>query len=364
MNLSEMLDAMFFRNAADLYLSAGGPPTLREHHTLVPLTDEPLEPEETEAIAFELMDDPQRAEFTRTCEMNLAYTVLERGRYRVNAFRQKGTVSLVIRLIKFDIPSIEDLILPPILKDLILKPRGMILVTGATGSGKSTTLASMIDYRNRTMPGHIITLEDPIEYVHTHQKCVVNQREIGLDTMSYELGMKNVLRQAPDVILVGEIRDRVTMETVMAYSETGHLVLSTLHSVNANQTMERIMQFFPTDVEDKVYQQISMTLEAIISQRLLPKKDGSGLVPAVEILTASARVRELIRKREISELKTAMEASRQDGMQTFDQCIHDLINEGIVSKEDGLRAADSPGDLSLKLSGLTSGMAETVYKSC
>lgn len=357
MTLTEMFDAMFFQNAADLYLSAGAPPTLRERHNLVPLTDTPLEPEETEAIAFELMDDNQRSEFTRTGEMNLAYTVLERGRYRVNAFRQKGAVSLVIRLVKFDIPSIEDLTLPPILKELIMRPRGLVLVTGATGSGKSTTLASMIDYRNRTLAGHIITLEDPIEYVHHHQKCVINQREIGLDTLSYEVGMRNVLRQAPDVILVGEIRDRDSMEAVMNYSETGHLVLSTLHSINANQTLERIMQFFPSDIEEKVFQQLSLTMEAVISQRLVPKKDGSGIVPAVEVMIASSRIRELIRKGEIQDMKKTIEASRQDGMQTFDQCLFDLINSGTVTREDGLRAADSPGDLSLKLQGLTSGTA-------
>ena len=355
MRLAEMLDIMFDTSASDLYLSAEALPTIRAHGTLEAISDDVMEPQQIEEIAFELMNDHQRSEFTQTGEMNLAYTVPEKGRYRVNIFRQKGAVSLVIRLVKFDIPSIEDLSLPAVLKDLILRPRGMILVTGATGSGKSTTLASMIDYRNRTLPGHIITLEDPIEFIHTHQQCIVNQRELGLDTHSYEEGMKNVLRQAPDVILVGEIRDRITMEAVMSYSETGHLVLSTLHSINANQTLERVMQFFPSDIEDKVFQQLALTLEAIISQRLLPRKDGKGLVPAIEVLIASARIRELVRKGEIQDIKLAIEASRQDNMQTFDQCLYDLVNNDLVTREAALRAADSPGDLSLKLQGLTSG---------
>jgi twitching motility protein PilU len=236
-----------------------------------------------------------------------------------------------------------------------MHPRGLILVTGATGSGKSTTLAAMIDYRNRNKEGHIITLEDPIEFMHRHKKSVVNQREVGLDTENYAVGMKNVLRQSPDVILVGEIRDTSTMEAVMSYAETGHLVLSTLHSINANQTMERIMQFFPKNMESRIYAQLSLTLVAIVSQRLLPTKDGKKLIPAIEILLTSSRVREMIAKGEIAQLKEVMESSRQDGMQSFDQCLLNLFNKGFISKEEALRAADSPGDLNLRMQGLSPG---------
>jgi twitching motility protein PilU len=231
----------------------------------------------------------------------------------------------------------------------------MILVTGATGCGKSTTLASMINYRNRTAEGHIITIEDPIEYIHKHQKSLVNQREIGLDSESFDIAMRNVLRQAPDVILVGEIRERGAMENVMGYAETGHLVLSTLHSTNANQTLQRIIQFFPKEIESKIYPQIAQTLRAVVSQRLVPRADGEGMVPAVEIMLTSARIRELIAKAEIDRIKPVIESSRQDGMQTFDQSLYDLISMGIITEEVAYQAADSPGDLKLKLQGLGTG---------
>jgi len=328
---------------------------MRAQNRVQPISDFPLEPADTEDYAYSLMDAEQRAAFANTREMNLAFNVPALGRFRTSIFRQRGTVGLVIRLVKFEIPSFEELSLPPILAELIMRPRGLILVTGATGSGKSTTLASMIDYRNRNKEGHVITLEDPIEFLHTHKKSIVNQREIGLDTESYEVGMKNVLRQSPDVILVGEIRDTPTMEAVMSYAETGHLVLSTLHSINANQTMERIMQFFPKNMESRVYAQISMVLVSIISQRLLPTVDKTRLVPAVEILLTSARVRELVTKGNISELKSVMESSQQDGMQTFDQCLLRQFQEKIISKEEAMRAADSPGDLHLRMQGLTPG---------
>jgi len=355
MILNEMLRILVENDAADLFLSPGCPPMIRVHNQVRPISDYPLEPADTEDYAFSLMDAEQRGEFSTTREMNLAFNVPALGRFRTNIFRQRGTVGLVIRLVKFDIPTFEELNLPPILADLIVKPRGMILVTGATGSGKSTTLASMIDYRNRSQQGHIITLEDPIEYVHSHKKSVVNQREVGLDTESYQIGMKNVLRQSPDVILVGEIRDVTTMEAVMSYAETGHLVLSTLHSVNANQTMERIMQFFPKNMESRIYAQLSLVLVAVISQRLLPTLDGEKLVPAVEILLTSARVRELIAKGEIAALKEVMEKSVQDGMQTFDYSLLQMYKRKMISKEEALLAADSPGDLNLRMQGLTSG---------
>ncbi len=355
MILNEMLRVLVENDGADLFLSPGCPPMMRAQNRVRPLSDTPLDPADTEDYAYSLMDSEQRGEFASTREMNLAFNISNLGRFRTNIFRQRSTVGLVIRLVKFDIPSFEELGLPPILKDLIMRPRGLILVTGATGSGKSTTLAAMIDYRNRNKEGHIITLEDPIEFMHRHKKSVVNQREVGLDTESYAVAMKNVLRQSPDVILVGEIRDTTTMEAVMSYAETGHLVLSTLHSINANQTMERIMQFFPKNMESRIYAQLSLTLVAIVSQRLLPTKDGKKLIPAIEILLTSSRVREMISKGEIAQLKEVMESSRQDGMQSFDQCLLNLFNKGFISKDEALRAADSPGDLNLRMQGLSPG---------
>ncbi len=355
MILNEMLRVLVENDGADLFLSPGCPPMMRAQNRVQPLSDTPLDPADTEDYAYSLMDSEQRGEFASTREMNLAFNISNLGRFRTNIFRQRSTVGLVIRLVKFDIPSFEELGLPPILKDLIMRPRGLILVTGATGSGKSTTLAAMIDYRNRNKEGHIITLEDPIEFMHRHKKSVVNQREVGLDTESYAVAMKNVLRQSPDVILVGEIRDTTTMEAVMSYAETGHLVLSTLHSINANQTMERIMQFFPKNMESRIYAQLALTLVAIVSQRLLPTKDGKKLIPAIEILLTSARVREMISKGEIAQLKEVMESSRQDGMQSFDQCLLNLFNKGFISKDEALRAADSPGDLNLRMQGLSPG---------
>ncbi len=353
--LREMLTTMVEQDGADLYLSAGARPTLRTGAGISELGELALTPGDTEAYAKEILDDRQLGEFMLTREMNLAFGLSGLGRFRTNVFMQRGVISLVIRQVRLDIPTIEDLNIPPITKKLVMEPRGLILITGSTGSGKSTTLASMIDYRNQNMKGHIITLEDPIEFVHSHKKSVVNQREVGVDTESYSIGLKNVLRQAPDMILIGEIRDRETMEACMNYAETGHLVLSTLHSVNANQTLERIMQFFPKDMEDKVFQQLAMTLRAVVSQRLIQRSDRPARIPAVEVMICSARVRELIAKGQIGDIKPVMEVSGQDGMQTFDQCLLMLYKRKIIAQEPALRGADNPGDLKLKMQGLSTG---------
>ncbi|NUN96516.1 MAG: PilT/PilU family type 4a pilus ATPase [Candidatus Omnitrophica bacterium] len=350
-----MLKTMVDQDGADLFLSVGAPPTIRGGKGIYTIDAEPLSDELALDYASEIMSDHQKQVFFETNEMNMAFEREGIGRFRASIFQQKGHVGLVLRQVKTVVPTVDELGLPPILKQLINLPRGLILVTGATGSGKSTTLAAMVDHRNSTMRGHIMSLEDPIEFVHHHKVSVVNQREIGLDTEDYHTGLKNVLRQAPDVILIGEIRDAETMEHAMMYAETGHLVLSTLHSLNANQTLERITQFFPLEMETNIHHQLSNVLRAIISQRLVPRADGEGRVAVVEIMIASPRVRELVSKGEIGEIKPTMEHSVQDGMQTFDQHLLHLYNQKLINREEALRAADSPGDLNLRMQGLTTG---------
>jgi len=355
LSLDEMLKMMVEQDGADLFLSVGAQPTIRGGKGIYTIDDHLLNDDNTLDFATEIMSESQRQAFYNTNEMNMAFEKKDSGRFRASIFRQKGHVGLVLRQVKLIVPSVDELGLPQILKDLISVPRGLVLITGATGSGKSTTLAAMIDHRNATMGGHVMTLEDPIEFVHGHKKSVVNQREVGLDTEDYRTGLKNVLRQAPDVILIGEIRDAETMENAMMYAETGHLVLSTLHSLNANQTLDRITQFFPLDMKPNVQFQLANILRAVVSQRLVPKKDGTGRVAILEIMITTARVRELIAKGDIGELKTVMEAGGQDGMQTFDSHLHRLYNEGVLDREDALRAADSKGDLNLRMQGLTTG---------
>ncbi|MEO5629075.1 MAG: PilT/PilU family type 4a pilus ATPase, partial [Thermomonas sp.] len=298
-------------------------------------------------VAYSLMSEAQIAEFERELELNMAIAVPDSGRFRVNVFQQRGEVGVVIRAIRSDIPSIEELQLPQVLKDIIMAPRGLVLIVGSTGSGKSTTLASMIDHRNRTTSGHILTIEDPIEYLHRHKKSIVNQREVGLDTHSFHSALKNAMREAPDVILIGEIRDATTMEAAIAFAETGHICLATLHSNNADQTIERILNFFPEGAHKNVLMNLSLNLKAVVSQRLVVGMDGRRM-PAAEVLINTPMIRDLLRRGQIHEIKQAMEESLEEGMQSFDQCLFRLYKEGKIEMEQALRAADSRDGLALK----------------
>lgn len=348
MKIKELLQEMIKRDSSDIYITADLPPMYRTEGITEPFGDTKLTAEDTLALANEVMSEQQRAEFENTREMNLAIYEPELGRFRVNIFYQRGNVGMVIRQIKLDIKTIDDLKLPPILKDIIMSKRGLVLVVGGTGSGKSTSLAAMIDYRNSNAPGHIISIEDPIEFVHQHKKSVITQREVGFDTLSFSHALKNTLRQAPDVILIGEIRDVETMESAIAFAETGHLCLGTLHANNANQAIERVINFFPSERHDQIYLLLSLNLRAIISQRLVPTVDNKR-VAAIEILLDTPRVKDLILKKEISTLKEAMAAGRQEGMQTFDQNLYEYYKAGIISYENAIAYADSANDLRLRI---------------
>jgi twitching motility protein PilU len=356
MEIRELLKIMVDREGSDLYLTVDAPPIYRIHGMTHPTSDPPFTNEQLEALALALMRGPQRSEFEEKMEMNLALYYKDLGRFRVNVFRQRGNVGLVFRHIKAEIQSVEQLGLPPIIKDLAMTKRGLILVVGATGSGKSTTLAAMIDHRNSVSPGHIISVEDPIEFVHPHKKCLITQREVGFDTLSFHNALKNTLRQAPDVILIGEIRDTETMEAAITFAETGHLCLGTLHSNNANQAIERIMNFFPVERHQQIYLQLSLNLRAILSQRLVPSLDGRR-APAIEIMLDTPRIKDLIKKSEIDTLKEAMEQGVEEGCQTFDYVLFTLYKEGKISLEQALINADSANNLRLKikLEGVRSG---------
>lgn len=315
----------------------------------MPIGDKRMEPGKVRELAYSIMTDEQKSEFESTLECNLAISVGGLGRFRVNVFRQRGDVAMVLRYIKGNIPSIEELGLPETLKDLIQEKRGLILVVGSTGSGKSTTLASMIDHRNETTQGHILTIEDPIEFLHTHKKSVVDQREVGLDTLTFENALHNALREAPDVILIGEIRDAKTMQHATAYAETGHLCLATLHANNANQALDRIQHFFPAERHTQLWMDLSLNMKAMIAQQLLPMADGSGRRAAVEILINTPFVSDLIRKGEVHKIKEVMARSTEQGMKTFDQALFELYDEGIINYEDAITYADSKNDLRLMI---------------
>ena len=348
MEFKDYLKIMVMKEASDLYLSTGAPPCAKFHGQLKPLEKATLTADRVKEIAYGVMDEDQIKQFETKPEMNLALSESGVGRFRVNIFKQRNTLSMVIRNIVTDIPKMEQLGLPEILKDVIMSKRGLVLFVGATGSGKSTSLASLIDYRNANAAGHIITIEDPVEFVHSHQKSIVNQREVGLDTDSYEDALKNTLRQAPDVILIGEIRDRETMEHAIAFAETGHLAISTLHANNANQALDRIINFFPEERRNQLLLDLSMNLRAFVSQRLVPTADGKRAA-AVEILLGTPLVQDMIRRGDVHEIKEVMQKSENIGMQTFDSALHKLYKEGRISLDEALRNADSPNNLRLKI---------------
>jgi len=350
--LEEVLSILADQGGSDLYIEAGSPVAMRKDGNITYITEDKLDAATAADLVYAAMNAHQKQEFESTYELNFAHAIPGKARFRMNAFIQRGTPALVARTIKTDIPPFESLGLPPIVKDLIMEQQGLILFVGGTGTGKSTSLASLIDHRNATTASHIITIEDPIEFVHRHKRSIVTQREVGVDTQSYEMALKNTLRQAPDVIMIGEIRDRENMEHAINFAETGHLCLSTLHANNANQALDRIINFFPEERRQQLLMDLSFNLRAIISQRLIPRTDG-GRIAAVEVLIRTPRVGDLIFKGQINELKKTMAASRDDGMQTFDQHLFELFSEGLISFEDALRYADSANDvrLQIKLSG-------------
>jgi twitching motility protein PilU len=348
MVIKDLLEEMIRQDASDVYITAESTPMYRVEGVVHPWGSEKLTPSQTEELANSIMMEKQQIRFAEELEMNLALYYPDLGRFRVNIFRQRGCVGIVIRQIKINIKTLDDLGLPQILKDNSMEKRGLVLVVGGSGTGKSTTLAAMIDYRNSNSPGHIITVEDPIEFIHLHKRSLVTQREVGMDTNSFADALKNTSRQAPDVILIGEVRDVETMESAITFAETGHLCLATLHANNANQALERILNFFPEERHPQILLQLSLNLRAIISQRLIATPDGRR-VAAVEILIATPRVKDLIYKNEVGLLKETMSLCNQDGMQTFDQHIFNLYKEGRISYENAIAYADSANDVRLRI---------------
>ena len=347
--IHELLRAMIAKKASDLFITAGFPPAFKLDGKMTPVSNQSLTPQHTQELARSLMNDKQAQEFEATRECNFAINPPGIGRFRVNAFVQQQRVGIVLRTITTTIPKMDDLGLPPVLKDVAMTKRGLVIMVGGTGSGKSTTLAAMIGYRNENSHGHIITIEDPIEYVHDHKNCLITQREVGVDTESWEAALKNTLRQAPDVILIGEIRERETMEHAIAFAETGHLCMGTLHANSANQALDRIINFFPEERRAQLLMDLSLNLKGLVSQRLIPLKDTKGRAAAIEILLNSPLISDLIFKGEVHEIKEIMKKSRELGMQTFDQALFDLYEGGKIGYEDAMRNADSMNELRLQI---------------
>ena len=352
-DFNAILSLMVQKKASDVFITAGIPPSVKINGRIMPVAKTAITEEQSKELVLDLMSPEQREEFIQTKECNFAISRKGIGRFRVSAFVQQDAVGMVLRRIETRIPSIEELLLPPILKDLAMTKRGLVIFVGATGTGKSTSLAALLGYRNRNSSGHIITIEDPIEYVHHHESCIVTQREVGIDTESYDVALKNTMRQAPDVILIGEIRTRETMANAIAYAETGHLCLSTLHANNANQALDRIINFFPEDRRDQVFMDLSLNLRAVVAQQLIRRPDGKSRRPAVEVMINTPLAADLIRKGEVHKLKDLMKRSTEQGMMTFDQALYQLYKEGEVTYDDAVLHADSANEvrLMIKLGG-------------
>jgi len=349
MNFNVLFTLMAQKKASDLFITAGRAPTIKVDNALIETSKTPLTAEQSLEAVLSIMNQRQKDEFENTKECQFAIGVPEFGRYRVSAFTQRDSAGMVMRRIENEIPDAESLFLPPILKEMIMEKRGLILFVGATGTGKSTSLAALIKHRNQNSNGHIITIEDPIEFQHPHLGCIITQREVGIDTESYEVALKNTLRQAPDVILIGEIRTRETMQNAITFAETGHLCLSTLHANNANQALDRILHFFPDEMHGQLLMDLSLNLKGIVAQQLIKRSDGKGRYPAVEILINTPLVKDYIRKGEIEKLKELMKNSREQGMQTFDQALYDLYTAGKIGYEDALNSADSRNEVRLMI---------------
>jgi len=349
MDFDRLLALMVEKGASDLFITAGVPPSMKLHGKVVPVTATPLPPEKARELVLSVMNEKQRNEFLENKELNFAVSARGIGRFRASAFYQRNLAGMVLRRIETNIPKPDDLGLPEIIKELAMTKRGLIIFVGATGTGKSTSLAAMIGHRNRNSKGHIISIEDPIEFIHQHEGCIITQREVGIDTESFEVALKNTLRQAPDVILIGEVRSRETMDHAIAFAETGHLCLCTLHANNANQALDRIIHFFPADRHRQLWMDLSLNLKAIVAQQLIATPDGQSRRACLEILINTPLAQDLIRKGEVSELKELMKKSTELGMQTFDQALYNLYDNGDITYEDALLHADSPNDLRLMI---------------
>ena len=347
--INDLLKLMISRNGSDLFITSDFPPAVKVDGKITKVSPQPLSGSHTLALARSVMNDRQAADFERSKECNFAISPAGIGRFRVNAFVQQGKVGMVLRVIPQTLPTLDGLGMPSVLKDVVMSKRGLVIMVGATGSGKSTTMAAMVDWRNENSFGHIITIEDPVEFVHPHKNCVVTQREVGLDTDTWEAALKNTLRQAPDVILMGEIRDRETMEHAVAFAETGHLCMATLHANSANQALDRVINFFPEERRAQLLMDLSLNLKSMISQRVIPRQDGKGRAAAIEVMLNSPLISDLIFKGEVGTIKEIMKKSRNLGMQTFDQALFDMFESNAITYEDALRNADSLNDLRLQI---------------